>query len=211
MIHVVDYGVCNLGSILNMCRRLGIPAAAAASAAVIDGAERLVLPGVGAFDSGMRNLEQRGLRDALERAARERRIPVLGICLGMQLMAQGSSEGKEPGLGWIAARVRHFTELAAKPVPGLKFPHIGWNFVEIVRAHPVLAGLDDPARFYFVHSYCVDCGPGEQLARSRHGPIGFTAMLASANLVGAQFHPEKSHRFGMKLLANFAAWRPEAA
>jgi imidazole glycerol-phosphate synthase subunit HisH len=211
VIHVVDYGVCNLGSILNMCRRLGIPAAVAATPADIDGAERLILPGVGAFDSGMRNLEERGLVDALTRAAVERRIPVLGICLGMQLMARASSEGKRKGLAWIAAEVRHFTEIAPGPVPGLKFPHIGWNFVEAVRPHPVLAELEQPPRFYFVHSYCVDCRDGSQLARARHGPIAFTAMLASGNLLGAQFHPEKSHRFGMRLLGNFAAWRGETS
>jgi glutamine amidotransferase len=211
VIGVVDYGVCNLGSILNMCRRLGIPAAPAASAADIDGAERLILPGVGAFDSGARNLEERGLVDALTRAAVERRVPVLGICLGMQLMARESSEGKRPGLGWIAARVRHFTELAGGKVEGLKLPHIGWNFIERARPHPVLEGLDEPPRFYFVHSYCVDCADAERLAVSRHGPIAFTAMLARGNLVGAQFHPEKSHRFGMRLIRNFAEWRPEGS
>lgn len=211
MIHVVDYGVCNLGSILNMCRRLGIPAAAASTADDIDSAGRIILPGVGAFDSGMQNLDQRGLTAALHRAAVERRVPLLGICLGMQLMARASSEGRRPGLGWIDAEVRHFTEIPATPVGGLKFPHIGWNFVESLHSHPVLAGLDHPSRFYFVHSYCVVCGEGEELARSRYGPITFTAMLASGNLLGAQFHPEKSHRFGMRLLANFAAWRPEGS
>lgn len=211
MIHVVDYGVCNLGSILNMCRRLGIPAAVASTADDIDGAGRIILPGVGAFDSGMQNLDQRGLTEALRRAAVERRIPLLGICLGMQLMAKASSEGKRAGLGWIDAEVRHFTEISAGPVEGLKFPHIGWNFVETQHPHPVLAGLDQPPRFYFVHSYCVVCREDEQLGRSRYGPITFTAMLASGNLLGAQFHPEKSHRFGMRLIGNFAAWRPDGS
>lgn len=192
-----------------MCRRLGIPASVASTASDIDGAERLILPGVGAFDSGILNLEQRGLIGPLARAAVERRIPVLGICLGMQLMARASSEGKREGLGWIDAQVRHFNEISAGPVAGLKFPHIGWNFIETVRSHPVLAGLDVPPRFYFAHSYCVVCGDGERLARSRYGPITFTAMLASGNLLGAQFHPEKSHRFGMRLLGNFATWRPD--
>lgn len=211
MIHVVDYGVCNVGSILNMYRRLGIPAAVASTAGDVDAAARIILPGVGTFDSGMQNLEQRGLLGALRRAALERRIPVLGICLGMQLMAAASSEGRLPGLAWIDAQVRHFGEIAPEPAPGLKFPHIGWNFIEAVRAHPVLAGLEEPPRFYFVHSYCVVCPAPARLARSRHGPLEFTAMLASGNLLGAQFHPEKSHRFGMRLLANFAAWRPDGS
>jgi glutamine amidotransferase len=210
LIYVVDYGVCNVGSILNMYRRLGVPAGVAATPEDIDRAERIILPGIGAFDSGMKNLESRGLIAALHRAALERRVPVLGICLGMQLMAAGSTEGALPGLGWIAARVRHFNEIANGANDGLKVPHIGWNFIEKVRPHPIFEGLDEPARFYFVHSYCVDCDELDTLARSRHAGIPFTAMLAKSNIVGAQFHPEKSHRFGMRLLSNYANWTPAA-
>ena len=210
MIHVVDYGVCNLGSILNMCRRLGVEAVVTARAEEVEGAERLILPGIGAFDAGMRNLNERGLSAPLQRAAKERRVPILGICLGMQLMAESSSEGSLPGLGWVTGRVKHFTELAGRPVPGVKFPHIGWNYVESVRPHPVMANLESPPRFYFVHSYCVDPRSAETLARSRYGDTEFAAMIARDNIVAAQFHPEKSHRFGMRLLSNFAAWQPEA-
>ena len=208
MIHVVDYGVCNVGSILNMYRRLGVPAKAATTPQEIDGAQRLILPGIGAFDSGMRNLAERGFAPALERAVRERRVPVLGICLGMQLMAAGSTEGGLRGLGWVDARVRHFKELAAGAA--LKVPHIGWNFIEKARAHPVFEGLEEPARFYFVHSYCIDGRAPETLARSHYAGVAFTAMIARDNIIGAQFHPEKSHRFGMRLLANYARWTPGA-
>lgn len=208
MISVVDYGVCNIGSILNMCRRLGIPASTARTQEEVDAAERLILPGIGAFDAGMHNLRERGLEQSLNRAALERRVPVLGICLGMQLMATESSEGKMRGLGWLPGGSRHFNELAVKPKLGTKFPHIGWNYVECLRSHPILQELEEPPRFYFVHSYCVETGEPETLARSRYGEAPFTAMVARQNIVGAQFHPEKSHRFGMRLLGNFATWSP---
>jgi glutamine amidotransferase len=210
VIHVVDYGVCNVGSILNMYRRLGVEAAVAATAQDIEGAERLILPGIGAFDSGMRNLQERGLSAALDRAARERGVPVLGICLGMQLMASASTEGSLPGLGWVEGRVKHFGEIAPGRTEGLKVPHIGWNFIQRLRPHPVFEGLEEPARFYFVHSYCLECDLASTLARSHYSGIGFTAMLAKGNIIGAQFHPEKSHRFGMRLLANYARWTPDA-
>lgn len=210
MIHVVDYGVCNIGSILNMCRRIGVEAAVAASAADIERAERLILPGIGSFDAGVRNLAERDLIDALHRAVRERKVPTLGICLGMQLMAGASSEGALPGLGWIDAKVRHFTEIASSGQGGIKVPHIGWNFVQATRGHPVLEALEAPARFYFVHSYCVDTRAGDTLAVARYAGVPFTAMLARENIVGAQFHPEKSHRFGMRLIGNFAGWSPAA-
>lgn len=208
LIHVVDYGVCNVGSILNMYRRIGIEAAVAITAQDIDRAERVILPGIGAFDSGMRNLQERGISAALDRAARERRVPVLGICLGMQLMASASTEGSLLGLGWVEGRVKHFSEIAPDGVDSLKVPHIGWNFIQRTRAHPVLEGLEEPARFYFVHSYCLDSDPADTLARSHYAGIAFTAMVARANIIGAQFHPEKSHRFGMRLLRNFAGWQP---
>jgi imidazole glycerol-phosphate synthase subunit HisH len=209
VIRVVDYGVCNLGSILNMCRRLGIEALAATSAEEIRSAQRIILPGVGAFDAGMRNLAERGLVESLQQAAIERQVPILGICLGMQLMAQSSSEGRLPGLGWTRAHVKHFKEIASVPTERLKFPHIGWNFLEFAGPHALLAGLTELPRFYFVHSYCVDSAEDETLARATYGGIRFAAMIARHNIVGVQFHPEKSHRFGMRLLSNFAGWRPE--
>jgi glutamine amidotransferase len=208
MIHIADYGVCNVGSILNMCRRLGIPAAVAKTPADLSAAQRIILPGIGAFDAGMQALNERGFAPALQDAATQRRVPILGICLGMQLMAEGSSEGNLPGLGWVRGRVKHFTELREGVQAGVKFPHIGWNFVEIARAHPVLASLDSPPRFYFVHSYCIEPGCEATVARSRYGGASFAAVIARDNIVGAQFHPEKSHRFGMRLLTNFAAWNP---
>jgi glutamine amidotransferase len=192
-----------------MCRRLGLEAKVAADARDVEAAQRLILPGIGAFDAGARNLAERGFVEPLHRAAR-RHVPLLGICLGMQLMTEGSSEGGLPGLGWFETRVRHFTEIAQAPAEKIKVPHIGWNYIRPVREHPLLAELETPSRFYFVHSYCVEAQCADTLALSRYAGIPFAAMVARGNIVVAQFHPEKSHRFGMRLIGNFARWNPLA-
>jgi glutamine amidotransferase len=201
MIVIVDYGMGNLGSMANMLRKVGANAAVSSDAEVIARAERLVIPGVGAFDAGMRALAERGLEPVLrERVAAG--TPTLGVCLGMQLFARGSEEGRLPGLGWIDAHARRFRPDAA--VPPLKVPHMGWNGVRPLREHPLFAGMPEEMRFYFVHSYHVVCDDAESaLAHAEYGG-DFVAAVARDNVVGVQFHPEKSHRFGMQLLRNFA-------
>lgn len=203
MIVVVDYGTGNLGSILNMLRKVGAQAVASADPEVIEGADRLVLPGVGAFDNGVRNLRERGLVEVLNHKVVERGTPILGVCLGMQLLTQGSEEGQLPGFGWVDAEVRRFAFSGAQT--HLKVPHMGWNTTTLLHPHSLFAGLEADARFYFVHSYYVACrNPETALAETWYGEA-FTSSVASGNVLGVQFHPEKSHRFGMQLFRNFVA------
>jgi glutamine amidotransferase len=202
MIVVVDYGMGNIGSIANMLRKVGAEARISADHAVIASAGKLILPGVGAFDQGMQNLAERGLIPLLQRKVVEEGVPVLGVCLGMQLLARTSEEGRCPGLGWLDAVAVRFRPLAGDT--RLKVPHMGWNTIMVERPHPILSGLEDGARFYFVHSYHVVCrDPGSVLSRTSYG-VDFVSAVARGNIVGVQFHPEKSHRFGMQVYRNFA-------
>lgn len=200
MIAIVDYGMGNLGSIQNMFKRIGAAARVTGDPAVLADARKILLPGVGAFDSAMQRIADAGLREVLDRKALDERVPTLGICLGMQLLTRGSEEGQLPGLGWIAASTKRFPAIA-----GLKVPHMGWNLVTPTQPSPLTDGLPAESRFYFVHSYYVQVDdPADSLLRTHYG-IDFDAAVAHGNIYGAQFHPEKSHKFGMKLLANFAS------
>ncbi len=200
MITLVDYGVGNVGAILNMLDYLGIEASASSDAAQIAKASRLILPGVGAFDKAMRTLRERQLLDALDEAVLRRKVPVLGVCLGMQLLAHSSEEGIEQGLGWIDAQVRRITVPQGSR---LKVPHIGWMEVKPT-GNGRLFPLDSPVeRYYFDHSYHVVCS--EQAMVSATIPYGneLCCALQQDNVFGVQFHPEKSHRFGMRLLSSW--------
>lgn len=200
MITIVDYGMGNLGSIQNMFKRIGVAAAITGDLEQIARAEKILLPGVGAFDNAMLRIDESGLREVLDRKALVERVPVLGICLGMQLLTRSSEEGTRPGLGWVAAQTLRFPAL-----PGLKVPHMGWNIVEQTRDSALTRDLAGEVRFYFVHSYYVQVDRDEDaILRANYG-VGFTAALQHDNIYGAQFHPEKSHRFGMQLLKNFAS------
>jgi glutamine amidotransferase len=206
VITIVDYGIGNIRALLNIYKRLNIAVGTASTPAELDKAERLILPGVGAFDWAMSRLSQSGLRDPLDEAARVRKVPVLGICVGMQMLAQSSEEGSLNGLGWIAGRVQRFA--GTSDGRSVQLPHMGWNDVEKKCRHPLFAGLGDHQgtglRYYFLHSYyfaAVD--PGNVIAEcDYHGR--FACAAAAGNIVGVQFHPEKSHRFGIELLRNFA-------
>ena len=200
MITIVDYGMGNLGSIRSMLRRVGVRSAITGDPAEIARASKILLPGVGSFDAAMEQIHDRGLRKVLDRKALAERVPTLGICLGMQLITPGSEEGGRAGLGWVDAETCRF------PADGrLKVPHMGWNEVEPTRPSPLTAGLPPDSRFYFVHSYFVRTDrPSDTVLAARYG-VTFAAALEAGNVFGAQFHPEKSHRFGMQLLANFAS------
>jgi imidazole glycerol-phosphate synthase subunit HisH len=203
MTTVVDYGMGNLGSIINMITHLGHTAQASGDPAVIASASRLILPGVGAFDAGMRQLIDSGLGTALEDCISVRRVPLLGICLGLHLLGRGSQEGTLPGLGWLDATAVKFSFPDQPEL--LKIPHMGWNTLTVERADPLLSNLPQDSRFYFVHSYYMAARMKEQvLATTVHGHP-FPSVMRRENVWGVQFHPEKSHRFGMKILENFLA------
>jgi len=197
---IVDYGIGNVGSICNMFRKLRIDAERATARTVIDAAPRLILPGVGSFDACVAALEASGLRDVVLGFAASGR-PTLGICVGMQMLTLGSEEGSRAGLGLIDAQTRRFPDQ-----PGLRVPHMGWNTVEwAAPSHPLARNLEAGSRFYFVHSYRVLCrSPVNSLATCRYGG-DFSAAVVAGNVMGVQFHPEKSHRFGLGLLRNFAS------
>lgn len=201
MIVVVDYGVGNVGSVHNMLRKVGAKARVSGLAEDLRAADKLILPGVGHFGHGMSKLRATGLLPVLEEAARGGKKPVLGICLGMQMMTRGSEESDMPGLGWVDGYTHRFEESA-----GLRVPHMGWN---TVRPLPKARLFDPQAveaeRFYFVHSYYVKTDdPSHVAANCRYGP-DFAASFEVGNLFGVQFHPEKSHLFGMGLLRRFVA------
>lgn len=204
MISVLDYGTGNVGSVIRMLERAGGMAHRIATPEEVLAAKKLVIPGVGAFNHGMSQLGTRELQPALNTVALETRIPVLGICLGMQLMCRTSEEGGLPGLGWIDAEVRRFP---ASETCGLRVPHMGWNTLRVVRENPLVSSGGGEKRFYFVHSYKVSCNdPADPIALTRYGE-DFVAAFQRENLFGVQFHPEKSHRFGMELMRRFVEFK----
>jgi glutamine amidotransferase len=202
MITIVDYGVGNLGSILNMLKKVGAKAQTSSDPAVLRQAEKLILPGVGAFDAGMKKLNEIGLVPVLNELVLEKKVPVIGLCLGMQLLTKSSEEGAEAGLGWIDAQTVRFK--FGPENAHLKVPHMGWNTLEICRPHPLVADLGPESRFYFVHSYHVVCADEMDVVAYTDYGCPLAAVIARGNIMGAQFHPEKSHKFGMQLLKNFA-------
>jgi imidazole glycerol-phosphate synthase subunit HisH len=205
MIVIVDYGMGNLGSVLNMLKKAGAGAVISSIASVIETGEKLILPGVGSFDNGMKSLADRGLVEVLNRKVLGDRTPILGICLGMQLFSRRSEEGSLPGLGWIDADTTKFRFDGGRGKRAI--PHMGWNVIRTTKTHPLLQGFEEPPRFYFVHSYHVQCrDAADVLATCEYG-IEFTAAVRRDNIMGTQFHPEKSHKFGLRVLGNFAAMR----
>jgi glutamine amidotransferase len=198
---IVDYGVGNLGSIPNMLGRIGVEAVVSSESEAILQADRLILPGVGAFDAGMANLAERGLVAPLQRRVVEDQIPTLGLCLGMHLMFEGSDEGELPGLGWFSGRVVRFDP--ARMDEALPVPNMGWLDLEVRLDDPMVRDLGDEARFYFAHSYHAEPTDTSMIVAEATYGYPFAACVRRGNVIAAQFHPEKSHRFGLQFLADF--------
>jgi glutamine amidotransferase len=200
MIAIIDYGAGNLGSISNMLRKLGQQGVVTSDIEVIRDAEKIILPGVGKFDYGMNKLNESGLVDILSVKAIQEKIPILGICLGAQLMTKSSEEGKLPGLGWFDAEVKKFNFILEEP---LRIPHMGWNYVTVNKQNPLIPTLDEEQRFYFVHSYYINSSiPSDVMLTTVYGKE-FVSGLANENIFAVQFHPEKSHKYGLNLFNNF--------
>lgn len=200
MIAIVDYEIGNLAAIANMFNRLGAPCEITSNPAKIEGAEKIVLPGNGAFDACMQSLRATGLIPLLNEKVLKQRTPLLGICVGAQMLGHGSEEGKEAGLGWMDIEVKRFPAL-----PNLRVPHMGWCHVKNASpGHPLFEKLSEDARFYFVHSYYLAPASAEDVLLTATYGMEFAAAVGRNNIVGVQFHPEKSHRFGKQLLGQFA-------
>jgi len=202
MIHVVDYGLGNVQAFLTLYKRLEFEATRANTAADLAGASKIILPGVGAFDHAIELLNQSGMRPTLEALVLQDKVPVLGICVGMQILASASDEGRLLGLGWVPGKVRAFRANAQSA--SLPLPHMGWNDVQPKPGSPLFAGLESDARFYFLHSYYFECNEPSHVAAVAAYGFDFSCAVTAGNVYGVQFHPEKSHHFGTKLLKNFA-------
>lgn len=202
MIAIVDYKTCNLGSLINMLKRAGFAARGVDDPAELEGASHIILPGIGHFDTCVKNLREYGFEDVLHRKALEEKTPLLGVCVGAQLLTRGSEEGNAPGLGWIDADTRRFRLPEGSR---MKVPHMGWSEAQPTRLHPLFDRFQETPRFYFAHSYYMDADrPETVLAQTTYGER-FASAITRDNIAGVQFHPEKSHRFGMTMLASFAS------
>ncbi|WLR96195.1 imidazole glycerol phosphate synthase subunit HisH [Shinella sumterensis] len=202
MIGIIDYGLGNVKAFLNVYRRLGIASRIVTSTQELAGAEKLILPGVGHFDHAMQRLDGSGMRDALEARVLGDRVPVLGVCVGMQMLADSSSEGTCPGLGWVPGAVLSLEQLDLGST--FPLPHMGWNDVDPSETTMLFSGLVKDARFYFLHSFYFSCASQADIAATATYGKPFTCAVRRGNVFGAQFHPEKSHHWGARLLKNFA-------
>lgn len=202
MITIIDYGVGNIFAFQNVYKRLNIPTNIARTKEDLAHAKKLILPGVGSFDYAMAQLNASGMREKLDELVLDKKIPVIGICVGMQIMGNRSDEGKLEGLKWIDSEILKFDESLIHQ--RTKLPHMGWNDVTPVKNHPLFIGLEKEAIFYFLHSFYFKCNyPLEIIAETDYG-ITFSSAVNKDNIYGIQFHPEKSHQYGEKLLHNFA-------
>lgn len=202
MIAIVNYGVGNVKAFSNIYESLNIPVLLASTAEDLDKATRIILPGVGAFDHAMQRLNESGMREKLEEKVNKEKLPAIGICVGMQMLANSSDEGQEAGLGWIEGKVRKFD--VSKIPYHTRLPHMGWNDVTPIKQSKLFEGLETDARFYFLHSFYFECAHAEDTMAVADYGGEFSCVVGRDNIFGVQCHPEKSHKFGIQLLKNFA-------
>ena len=202
MIAIIDYGLGNVRAFANVYMRLNIPVTLAKQAKDLKHADKIILPGVGAFDYAMELLDKSGLRGQLDEMVFIKKVPILGICVGMQMLAKTSEEGERTGLGWIDAEVRKFKESSTEAK--IRIPHMGWNNIKPTNPNKLLDGLNTESIFYFLHSYYFKCNNLEDVIAVSDYQIEFACAITSGNIYGVQFHPEKSHMGGARLLENFA-------
>jgi glutamine amidotransferase len=202
MIGIIDYGLGNVKAFDNIYKRLHIPVKILKSEIDFENVTKLILPGVGAFDHAMSTFTQSGMREVTEKMVLENNVPVIGICVGMQMLAKNSEEGKLPGLGWVNGSVKKFDETKIHFTTHL--PHMGWNDVEVDNTKPIFKDFEKDALYYFLHSYYFSCNESQDIIATAEYGINFTCAVNHKNIYGVQFHPEKSHEFGIKLLENFS-------
>ena len=202
MITIIDYGSGNISAIGNIYEKLKIPFRIASTPKDVIGAEKLFLPGVGAFDETISKLDETGFRKVLDYEVLQNNVPIIGICVGMQILAESSEEGNLPGLGYIKGKVKKIDEsyLLSKP----KLPHLGWNLVDVVKPSPLFSEIDYQIGFYFLHTYYFECANDQDIIATTNYGKQFSSAVNHGNVYGIQFHPEKSHHNGIKLLQNFA-------
>lgn len=204
MIAIVDYGLGNIKAFANVYKRLNISTCFASTPEHLNQASKIILPGVGAFDHAMHKLDTSGLRETLDNLVLEKKVPVIGICVGMQMMANGSQEGSSKGLGWIDGTVKRFrypNEEISRKHP---LPHMGWNNIKPVQGSALVANVDEYKRFYFLHSYYFECANRADIVATAHYGFDYACIVNHGNVYGIQCHPEKSHHNGVALLKNFA-------
>ena len=200
MIAILDYKTGNLGSIKNMLKKIGFESSITSDPKEVEKASKLILPGVGAFDKGIKTLKELDLLEVLNTQVKEKKVPILGICLGAQLMTSGSEEGSQEGLNWVAGKTVRFQ---LNKESGFKVPHMGWNYVDAKKESRLFQEMFFDPKFYFVHSYHMQFSQVDQVLLSCKYGYDFAAAFEYQNILGVQFHPEKSHKFGMRLLDNF--------
>lgn len=202
MITIVDYGLGNIKAFVNVYERLNIPIKIAKTKYDLNDASKIIIPGVGAFDYAMEQLNKSGMRDELENKVIRDKVPVIGICVGMQILAKSSEEGKLPGLGWVDGEVLKF-DINNIPYK-TRLPHMGWNNINPIAENTLLNGFKNESRFYFLHSYYFVCNNQQDIISTTQYGIDFSSAINHNNIFGIQFHPEKSHSNGVSLLNNFA-------